>query len=94
MSTPANCALCKKTFESGDPKLPSKYGTLCLSCWSKKAGEIVESHPISDNEPHTQQVNLEVGESATLADGVVVMKKAKGVLELYLFEPEVPSDLS
>jgi hypothetical protein len=46
-----NCSSCGTSLTDKDIRISTpKYGTLCLTCWSSKAGEIVERHPISDNE--------------------------------------------
>ena len=51
MVTILHCSQCNAPLTSKDVKIDTpKYGTLCLRCWSSKAGRIVEYHPVSDNE--------------------------------------------
>lgn len=41
------CALCDDELGHDDIKIDTpKYGKICRSCWTEKAGEIVEKHPI------------------------------------------------
>jgi len=45
---------CGRELGPNDVKIDTpKYGVLCLDCWSKKAGEIIEKHPVSDNESYS-----------------------------------------
>jgi predicted transcriptional regulator len=43
------CSLCEKELGRGDVKVSTpRYGVICMSCWIKKQGEIVEESPVTD----------------------------------------------
>jgi len=49
------CSLCDSPLGPNQVKVDTpKYGVLCLDCWSKKIGEFVEEHPISNRESYSQ----------------------------------------
>ncbi len=51
-----HCDLCGNELALEDVKIVTpKYGTLCLDCWSEKAGKIIEKHPVSNSKPHSQK---------------------------------------
>lgn len=51
-----HCDSCGKEIGSEDIKIVTpKYGTLCLDCWSEKAGEIIEKHPVTDSKSNSPE---------------------------------------
>lgn len=41
------CSICEKELGRGEVKVSTpKYGIICMSCWLKKQGELVESMPV------------------------------------------------
>jgi len=50
-----NCSLCRSELGPNQVKIDTpKYGILCLDCWSRKVGEFVEEHPVSDRQSKAQ----------------------------------------
>ena len=41
------CSLCEKELGRGDVKVSTpRYGVICMGCWIKKQGELVEAMPV------------------------------------------------
>lgn len=55
LEVPMICSRCGSSLTGKDVRISTPtYGVLCLNCWSFRAGEIIDRHPVSDNDSHLE----------------------------------------